>query len=126
MHRTLIFTAFGWLVLAGVLHFAIDVVSQSLRGKHPPGLETTTLYYGLHVAYALGQVVFGLLALWVATRALPLVASTPVLLLALSAAAGWFAIVHWFMPYWQPKLTVAIFAALVVAAWATRPATGAG
>ncbi|TDK23766.1 hypothetical protein E2F46_09535 [Luteimonas aestuarii] len=122
MHKWLIYIAFGWLTLTGALHFAIDVVSQHLRGKHPPGAEATLLYYGLHSAYALGQVVVGLLALFVATRAMPLLATTPPLALALLAGLGWLAIACLFSPYWPPRINAAVFCALVLAAWLTRPA----
>ena len=125
MHRWLVYTAFGWLALSGVLHFAIDVVSQHLRGKHPPGTETTLLYYGLHSAYALGQVTVGALALLVATRALPLLSATP-LALALLAGLGWLAIACLFMPYWQPRLNAGVFCGLVAAAWLWRPGSIAG
>jgi hypothetical protein len=58
MARYLTLAAFGWLTLTGTLHFAIDVLSQYLRGKRVPGPETT-LYYRLNSAFALGQVLFG-------------------------------------------------------------------
>lgn len=40
------FVAYGWLILAGLMHFIIDVVSQYLRGARVPGPEIT-LYFGL-------------------------------------------------------------------------------
>jgi hypothetical protein len=119
MHKYILYAAYGWLTLTGVLHFAIDVVSQHLRGKHPPGAETT-LYYGLHSAYALGQVAFGLLGLLVAWRAMHLLSQTPALILAGALALGWFAITFFFMEYWEPKLNIGIFCVLIVAAFATR------
>ncbi|HEX5664815.1 MAG TPA: hypothetical protein VFX93_15165 [Xanthomonadaceae bacterium] len=126
MHKWFVYTAFGWLALSGVLHFAIDVVSQHLRGKHPPGVETTALYYGLHSAYALGQVTVGALVLVIATRALPLLTSTSPLAFALLAGLGWLAIACLFMPYWQPRLNAGVFCVLVVAAWLARPVQGGG
>jgi hypothetical protein len=54
MHKILIFTAFGWLTLAGLLHFAIDVVSQYARGKRAPGPETT-LFYSMNTTAATTQ-----------------------------------------------------------------------
>lgn len=33
MHRNLLYAAYGFLLLSGILHFSIDVVSQYLRGK---------------------------------------------------------------------------------------------
>ena len=76
MHRVLAYIAFTWLTLAGTLHFAVDVVAQYARGKRVPGAETT-LYYGLNTAYALGQVLFGLLGLLVARRAIGLLREWP-------------------------------------------------
>ena len=49
MHKALIYAAFGWLTLSGVMHFFVDVVSYHLQGKRIPGPETT-LYYGLQLA----------------------------------------------------------------------------
>ena len=74
MHALVTYAAYGFLVLGGSLHFAIDVVSQYARGKRVSGPDTT-LYFGLNTAYALGQVVFGVLALIVARRALPLLST---------------------------------------------------
>lgn len=119
MHKTIVYIAFGWLTLTGVLHFIVDVVSQHLRGKHAPGPETT-LYYGLHSAFALGQVMFGLLGLWLAWRALPVISATPALALALLAGLGWLAVTVLFMPYWEPKFNVGVFCVLVLAAFFTR------
>jgi hypothetical protein len=41
------------------MHLIIDVLSGYLRGKRPPGPETT-LFYGMHTAYGLGQMFVGL------------------------------------------------------------------
>ena len=114
MHKSLVYTAYGWLTFTGVMHFVIDVVSQHLRGKHAPGTETT-LYYGLHSAFALGQFVFGLLGLWLAGRALDGFKELPVVMVSLVAAVGWLAIAILFMEYWQPRVNAAIFGVLVVA-----------
>ncbi len=119
MHKVLLYAAYGWLALTGVLHFAVDVVSQHLRGKHPPGLETT-LYYGLHSAFALGQVALGLLGVLLAWRAPQAFEQVPVLAISLAAGLGWLAISVLFMAYWEPKLNVGIFCALALAAWLTR------
>lgn len=119
MHKNIVYAAYGWLVLTGILHFAVDVVSQHLRGKRAPGLETT-LYYGLNSAFSLGQVAFGLLGLFLAWRAMDLLSEKPVLILALAAGSGWLAVTFLFMEYWEPKVNVAIFCALIVAALATR------
>lgn len=92
---------------------------QTHPGKRAPGLETT-LYYGLNSAFALGQVAFGLLGLFLAWRAMHLLIETPVLILSMAAALGWLALTFLFMEYWEPKLNVGIFCALIVAVWVTR------
>lgn len=119
MHKYIVYAAYGWLTLTGILHFAIDVVSQQLRGKRAPSLETT-LYYGLNSAFALGQVAFGLLGLFLAWRAMNLLNETPALILSIAAAFGWLVITFLFMEYWEPKLNVGIFCVLIVAALITR------
>lgn len=119
MHKYILYSAYGWLTLVGVLHFIVDVVSQHLRGKHPPGIETT-LYYGLHSAFALGQVAFGLLGLLIAWKAPHIFSQTPALLISLMVGMGWLAITFQFMSYWEPKLNVTLFCALVLAALLTR------
>ncbi len=62
MHKYLVYAAYGLLTFGGVMHFLVDVVAQYARGKRVPG-PATTLYYGLNTAYALSQVLFGLMAL---------------------------------------------------------------
>lgn len=119
MHKYMVYAAYGWLALSGVLHFAVDVVSQFLRGKRAPGLETT-LYYGLNSAFALGQVAFGLLGLFLAWRAMYLLCETPALILSVAAGLGWLAIAFLFMEYWEPKVNVGIFCVLILAAASTR------
>lgn len=119
MHKYIVYTAYGWLTLTGSLHFIVDVVSQYLRGKRQPGLETT-LYYGLNAAFSLGQVAFGLLGLFLAWRAMHLLSETPVLILSVATALGWLAITFLFMEYWEPKFNVGIFCLLIVAAFVTR------
>jgi hypothetical protein len=102
MRRILAYLAFTWLTLAGTLHFALDVVAQYARGKRVPGPETT-LYYGLNTAYALGQVLFGLLGLLVARRAIGLLGEWPARLVCGAAAIGWFAVALTFIEYPQPR-----------------------
>lgn len=119
MHKYLIHTAYGWLALSGILHFAADVLFQYLRGQRKPGLETS-LYYGLNSAFSLGQIVFGLLGLFLAWRGASLITATPVLILSMAAALGWLAIAFLFMDYWEPKLNVGIFCALIAAAFVIR------
>ncbi|HBK47469.1 MAG TPA: hypothetical protein DDZ67_13760 [Xanthomonadaceae bacterium] len=118
MHKYIVHAAYGWLVLSGSLHFIVDVVSQYLRGKREPGLETT-LYYGLNSAFSLGQVAFGLLGLFLAWRAMHLLSQTPALILSAAAGLGWLAITVLFMEYWEPKLNAGLFCVLIVAAFAT-------
>ncbi|MEB1527567.1 hypothetical protein [Xanthomonas sp. WHRI 7945] len=119
MHKYIVYAAYGWLALSGVLHFAIDVISQHLRGKREPSLETT-LYYGLNSAFSLGQVAFGLLGVFLAWRARDLLSETPMLVLSIAAALGWLAITFMFMEYREPKLNAGIFLALLVAVFVTR------
>lgn len=96
-------------------HFLVDVVSQFLRGKRPPGVEAT-LYYGLNSAFALGQVLFGLICLWITWRRPDFLSEPLIAALCLTAAACWLAITFMFMGYWEPKMNVAIFAALLIVA----------
>ena len=119
MHKYLAYSAFGWLAFTGVCHFIVDVVSQHLRGKRAPGLETS-LYYGLNSAFALGQVAFGVLGLYLAWRALPVLKETPVLLLCMAASFAWLTITIMFMDYWEPKFNAGVFCVLVVACFAAR------
>lgn len=119
MQNYIAHAAYGWLAFSGVLHFIVDVVSQHLRGRHAPGPETT-LYYGLHSAFALGQVVFGLLGLFLARRAHPLLTEPAVLLVSGAAALGWLAITFLFMPYWEPRFNAGVFCVLIVATMVVR------
>jgi hypothetical protein len=112
MHKVLIYVTYGWLALAGMLHFSIDVLSQYFRGKRIPSAETT-LYYGLNSAFALSQALFGMLALLVAWSAPDIVASQPAVVLDLLAATGWLAICFFFLEYREPKLTSGLFVVLV-------------
>lgn len=119
MARYLTYVAFGWLTLTGTLHFTIDVVSQHLRGKHPPGPDTT-LYYGLHSAFALSQVLFGLMCLWAARRDPALLRDPAILLLSTAGAAAWLALTFYSMEYWEPKVNAGIFFALLAVAAAVE------
>lgn len=119
MFKYLVYTAFGWLVFSGVMHFCVDVVSQHLRGKRIPGAETT-LYYGLNSAFALGQVAFGALGLYVALRSLDMVRELPVLAFALLLGLGWLAISYLFMEYMEPRFIIGLFCLLIVAAIVAR------
>jgi len=119
MHRHLIYAAFGWLTFAGTMHFFVDVVSQHLRGVRTPSAETT-LYYGLHSSFALGQVVLGALGLFLARRAPELLREAPAIVLFLAASIAWLSIAVLFIEYWQPKANAALFLALMLAVALTR------
>ena len=115
LHTSLLYGAYGWLLLSGTLHFAIDVVGQYTRGKRPPG-AAKTLYYGLNSAYALSQVLFAVLALLAISQGLIILGRWPGLILGFLAALSWLAICVLFLEYRQPRMTVALFAALLAAA----------
>jgi hypothetical protein len=119
MHKYLVYGAYGWLVLSGVLHYLADVVSPYLREQRESS-TATTLYYGLHSAFSLGQVAFGALGLFLARRAADHLDEAPLVALSLLAGFGWLAITFLFMEYWEPKVNVALFCMLVLAAAFTR------
>jgi hypothetical protein len=115
MARYFFYAAYGWLLITGILHFSIDVLSQYLRGKRSPGAETT-LYYGLNSAYALGQVLFALCLLLMIRNRSEMVWQWPGLLLAFAAAVSWFLICHFFLEYREPKMMLSIFSVLLIIA----------
>lgn len=41
LHIGLLYGAYCWLLLSGLLQFGIGVLSQAIRGKRVPGPETT-------------------------------------------------------------------------------------
>lgn len=109
--------AYGWLVLSGLLHFTIDVISQYLRGVRPSSPETT-LYYGLNSTFSLGQVSFGLLALTMCWRR-PALAQQPVIkAITILAGIGWILVAVGFMEYWEPVATTGTFLAAILIAYA--------
>ena len=112
MHRILSYAAFGWLSLSAGLHFGIDVVSQYLRHKRAPGPETH-LYYGLNTAFALGQLVFGLMGLLFAQQ---IFSRWPGIALSLFAAGAWLTFGFLFLEYREPRFIAAVFGGLVLAA----------
>jgi hypothetical protein len=119
MHKYLIYGTYGWLLLGGTMHLAIDVVSQYVRGKRTPVPETT-LYFGMHTAYGLGQTFLGLLGLLVARRALDVLGKWPAMSLCVIAAACWLGFSFIFITeYWEPKFIAAVFGALAIAAAVT-------
>ncbi len=110
----LAYSAFAWLTLGGLVHFIVDVAAQALRGAREPGYATTQ-YWGLHTAFALGQVVFGLVGILIARHAAGLLHTGPFLLVAALATAGWFAVILLFSEYKQPLFWVIGFPLLLVA-----------
>ncbi|OSQ34945.1 hypothetical protein [Thalassospira mesophila] len=119
MHLALLYGAYGWLALIGGMHFTIDVGAQYIRGGRTPGPETT-LYFGLNSAFALGQVAFGLLGIWLAWKNPTLLDQPPVMALSLLACLGWLAIAFGTMEYWEPKATTGLFGLILLAAFSTR------
>ena len=115
MGKGLLYAAYGWLGLSGVLHFVIDVAAQYLRRQRPPGNEAT-FYYGLHSAYSLGQVTFALLALLVLRSGSGLLGEPAGQALGLNAVAGWLAVAFLFSDYVPPRVNMAIVLALLIAA----------
>lgn len=118
MSKYISYAAFGWLVFTGTAHFIVDVALQYLRGKRVPA-PATTLYYGLNSAFALGQVVFGLLMLWIVRQQPAVIGELSVAALCVGAAIGWLAIAFAFMDYWEPKINGGVFLLLLLAAIAT-------
>lgn len=118
MHRTLLYGAFGFLLFSGVMHFAVDVVHQYLRGARAAGTETT-YYFGMHSAFALGQVAFGILAILLVNSGSDLLSRLPGQVLGFAVAAGWLAICLAYIEYIPPRVNVAIFIALLAGAAAT-------
>ena len=114
LHHTLLYAAYSWLLLSGLLQIGIDVVSQYLRGKRVPG-PATTLYYGLNSAYGISQILFALLALFAIRQGVVAMGQWAGVSLGLLAASAWFALSVLFLEYPQPRMTVALFAALLLA-----------
>lgn len=114
MDRYLFYAAYGYLGVMATLHFVIDVVLHHLRGKQEP-----RLYYGLHTAWSLGQLVFALLGIFLAVRSIDLLREAPVLALSIAAALGWIAIALLFNEYPIPKVHAGIYGVLIVAAAVT-------
>jgi len=118
MHKYLVYGAYGWLTFGGTMHFVIDVVSQKLRGVRTPSPETT-LYYGLNSSYALGQVLLGVLGLWLFNRSPELIRETPMLTISFIAGALWLTIGLLFIEYREPKIIVSVYLALLIGAAVT-------
>ncbi|HEY4764789.1 MAG TPA: hypothetical protein VIH75_14010 [Candidatus Sulfotelmatobacter sp.] len=84
-------------------------------GLYTPGPEAT-LYYGMNTAYALGQVLFALLALLAIRNGVSFMGQWTGLTLGLLAAVGWLTIGFLFLEYPEPRIIMAIFAALLIGA----------
>ena len=111
----LLYGAYSWLLIGGVLHFGIDVISQYVRGKRAPA-ATTTLYYGLNSAYALGQFLFAALALFAIWQGVVAMGQWSGLLLGFSAASAWLVVSLLFLEYREPRMVITVFALLLVGA----------
>ncbi|ODA40027.1 hypothetical protein [Desulfosporosinus sp. BG] len=115
MHKILIYAAYGWLTFGGIMHLFVDVVLQYLRKVRLPGAETT-LYWGLNTAYGLGQIIFGLFALFVARYAFEVLEQWPAITLSFLAAVAWLVFGLFFIEYREPKIIISIFIILLIAA----------
>jgi hypothetical protein len=118
LHNFLLYAGYGWLLLSAFLHFGIDVVSQYVRGKRPPG-PATTLYFGLNSTYAISQALFAALALLALRQGMSLMGQWPGITLGLIAASAWFVLSLMFLEYSQPRMVVLLFAALLAGAAVT-------
>lgn len=115
MHKILIYTTYVWLTFAGIMHLFVDVVLQYLRKVRLPNAETT-LYWGLNTAYGLGQIVFGLFALFVARYAFEVLEKWPAITLSFLAGVAWLVFGFFFIEYREPKIIISIFIMLLIAA----------
>ncbi|MGI4828675.1 MAG: hypothetical protein ACRYFU_10875 [Janthinobacterium lividum] len=111
LHGMLLYGAYDWLPLSGVLHFVVDVVSQYLRRKHAPS-PATTLYYGMNSTYAMSKFLLAALALFAIRQGVAAIGHGYGLALGLLAACAWFVPCLLFVEYPQPRIAVAVFAAL--------------
>ncbi|MFD4637716.1 hypothetical protein ACFWN2_10405 [Lentzea sp. NPDC058436] len=128
VHKVLLHSSYGYLLLSAVLHFFVDVLQQYWRGERPPGAEST-YYYGLHTAYSLGQVAFAVLALIVIGTGSDFLSGFLGQLLSIALVAAWFVLCLVFFEYFPPKLHLMIVSVLLVAAavtsFASRTSAGA-
>ena len=95
---TILYIAFRWLLLSGILQFAIDVVWEHSRKKHVPGTETS-LVYGLNMAYALGQIIVALMGIRALRAEWEFISQGSVIVLGLLAAIGWLVISRRFIKH---------------------------
>jgi hypothetical protein len=119
MHTFLLYASYGWLLLGSLLHFSIDVLSQYWRGERTAGVDTT-LYFGLHSAYTLGQLLFAVVALLLIRNGVPFFGEWPGLILGFTAAAAWLAVCVAFISYREPRIVVGLFAILLAGAALAR------
>jgi hypothetical protein len=80
----------------------------------------TTLYFGLHSAYTLGQLLFAVVALLLIRNGVPFFGEWPGLILGFTAAAAWLAICVAFISYREPRIVVGLFAILLAGAALAR------
>ena len=119
MHKLFLYAAYGWLLVGSTLHFFIDVVSQHLRGRRVPGVETT-LYYGMHSSYTLGQALFAIVALLLIRLGVPFFDEWQGWVLGFVASAAWLTICLVFIEFREPRIVVGVFVALLVGAVLTK------
>lgn len=115
LHKGLLYGAYGYLLVAGILHYYLDVFLQYRSGQRAPGNETN-LYYGLHTAYSLGQIVFAVLALIVVSHGSDIMSRWPGQVLSVIAVLGWLTISVFFAPYVPPRINMGIVGVLLIAA----------
>lgn len=118
-HRTLLYIAYGSIAVTAVLHFLADVVGHHYRIAKDGGAEPS-LYYGLHSAYVLGQLAFGVAGLLIVGSGSDLLSQPSGQVLSFVVVIGWLAISFIFMPYIPPRANNALSLALLVAAACTK------
>jgi hypothetical protein len=121
VRRNLLFVAYGYLFWAGVLHFLIEVALAHLGGRLAPGPQTS-LYYGLHSAYALGQVAFGMAAVLIVRTGSDVLARRGGLAVGIAAAGAWLVLAFLFIEYVQPRIHMAVVLILLIGAALSREA----
>lgn len=119
MHKFLLYAGYGYLAVSGVLHFLVDVVAHHFHHQRAAGPETA-MYNGLHSAYALGQVVFGLIAILIIRSGSDLMSRQIGQAIGFFAVAGWLAISLKFIEYTPPKFNISVVLALLIAAAFTK------
>ena len=115
LHLSLLYAAYGWLLFSGILQFVIDAFSHHSREKRITG-STTSLHYGLNTTYALGQILFAVLALFAIRQGVTAMGQWSGLVLGFSAAGAWLVICLPFLEAKKPRVTLALFAVLLLGA----------